>query len=165
MCIRDRQDSTKHPIYKSEVLLGFHVGIVQPVFSVQRGNLNWLDRFDLYSIGFPIGLTLNTGGKLLFDFELVPFIHPYLQSEQAYIVHLLIHPGVLLPMGHGWTLGLRAAFEAGVNQFGFTPLLNKGFKMKSGKVLFFELVLPARFGPQKESGYTQVAGLHFGIGF
>ncbi|MBK9270036.1 MAG: hypothetical protein IPM48_00430 [Saprospiraceae bacterium] len=158
-------DSTTSSLTPAGPLRGFHAGIVQPILSVHKGNLNWHDRFDLYSIGFPFGFTLNTGGRLLFDFELVPFVQPFLLSEQSYQVHLLIHPGVLLPLTKGWTLGLRAAFEAGANQFGFTPLLNKGFKIKSGQVLYIELVLPARFGPQKEACYTQVAGLHVGIGF
>ena len=68
-------------------------------------------------------------------------------------------------MKNGWTLGLRAAFEIGEDQFGFTPLVNKAFKLRSGTAFFVEIVAPGRFGPEKDTGYTQLGGVHIGLGF
>jgi hypothetical protein len=60
---------------------------------------------------------------------------------------------------------LRLALEAGEGQFGFTPLINKAFPLGQHTVFFTELVAPGRFGPGKDTGYTQLGGLHLGIGF
>ncbi len=156
-------DTTKESV--SEVVKGFHLGIVQIVFAVNKGNLTLLDKRDFYTIGFPMGISLNTNGKLIFDLEFVPVIKPFVNSNVPYDVHLLFHPGILCPLGNGWTFGFRLAFETGAGQFGFTPLINKAFKITEHSAFFLELVAPARFGPDKNSGYTQLAGLHLGLGF
>lgn len=144
---------------------GYHVGVVQIIFAHNNGETVYFDRTSVYSIGFPFGITFNTKGKLKIDLELVPFINPYIYSDRPYDIHLLYHPGILYALNHGWTIGLRAAFEVGVGQFGFTPLINKSFKCKNGNAFFVELVAPGRFGPDKDSGYTQLGGVHLGIGF
>jgi hypothetical protein len=144
---------------------GYHVGVVQIIFAHNNGETIYFDRTSVYSVGFPFGITFNTKGKLKIDLELVPFINPYIYSDRPYKIHLLYHPGVLYPIGNDWTLGLRAAFEIGEGQFGFTPLVNKTFKLKNGNTFFVELVAPGRFGPLKDDGYTQLGGIHIGIGF
>ena len=159
------QESEKKMIDPVSVLAGYHVGVVQIMFAVNKGNFTTLDKYDFYFIGFPIGITFNTAGKLKFDLEFVPVIKPYFNSGVPIQVHLLFHPGILYPLGNGWTFGFRLAYENSVNQIGFTPLINKGFKRKNNSVFFFELVAPARFGPEKNSGYTQLGGLHVGLGF
>jgi hypothetical protein len=146
-------------------LAGYHFGVVQIIFAVNDGEVTTLDKSDFYSIGFPFGLTLNTGCKTKIDLEFVPSIKPYLEQEKPYEVHFLFHPGVLFPLNHGWTFGMRLAFEVGDGQYGFTPLINKSFKMSDHSSFFIELVAPARFGPEKDSGYTQLGGIHLGIGF
>jgi hypothetical protein len=150
---------------ESSKVLGYHFGVVQIIFGVNKGDLTFLDKLDFYSLGFPVGVTFKTACKLKFDLEFVPVIKPYVNSDLPYSVHLLFHPGFLYPLEGGWTLGLRFAFETGEGQLGFTPLLNKGFKLHNGSTFFIELVAPGRFGPYKNSGYTQLAGLHVGIGF
>lgn len=152
---------------KNEVskVAGYHVGVVQIVFSHNNGETVFFDRTSVYSVGFPFGITLNTPGKVKVDLELVPFINPYIYSDKPYKIHLLYHPGILYPLKNGWTIGLRAAFEIGEGQFGFTPLINKAFKNSKGYAFFIELVAPGRFGPEKNSGYTQLGGLHIGFGF
>lgn len=162
---QEKQKKSSESGVNQSMLMGYHFGFVNVFCSVKNGDLRWHDRYDLYSIGFPMGLTLRTPGSLLVDLEAVPFIQPYLASDEPYQVHLLWHPGVLLPLPKGWTVGLRAAFETGVGQFGFTPLLNKAFKISAQSAFFLELVLPARFGPAKDNGYIQLAGLHVGVGF
>jgi hypothetical protein len=159
------QDSDKKMEESSSLLAGYHAGIVQIMFAVNKDNFTTLDKYDFYFIGFPFGITFNTHGKLKFDLEFVPIIKPYFNSGVPIQVHLLFHPGILYPLGKGWTFGFRLAYENSVNQIGFTPLINKGFKRKNNSVFFLELVAPARFGPEKNSGYTQLGGLHIGIGF
>jgi len=149
---------------KETVFKGLHVGVVQPLLAINQGTTSSIADVDFFSIGFPIGITFKTPGKLLFDVEFVPFINPG-NDTSPNTTHLLFHPGILLPLSKGVTLGFRAAFELGQGQYGFTPLLNKAFKLKNGAVFFTELVLPGRFGPDQNSGYTQVVALHIGIGF
>ena len=146
-------------------LAGYHAGVVQIIFSHNNGETVFFDRTSVYSVGFPFGITLNTSGKLKIDLELVPFINPYIYSDRPYKIHLLYHPGILYPLKDGWTLGLMAAFEIGEGQFGSTPLINKAFKINKGTAFFIEFVAPGRFGPEKNSGYTQLGGVHFGLGF
>ena len=159
------QDTIKSEIVNYNKIAGYHVGVVQILFSHNQGETTFFDRTSAYSVGFPFGITFNTSGKIKFDLELVPFINPYLYSNLPYKIHLLYHPGILLPMKNGWTLGLRAAFEIGEGQFGFTPLVNKAFKLRSGTAFFVEIVAPGRFGPEKDTGYTQLGGVHIGLGF
>lgn len=145
---------------------GYHIGVVQPILAIHNNQTTYLSDYEFYSIGFPFGITLNTSGALLIDLEIVPFIKPYLNDDsKPYEIHLLYHPGILLPLGHGFTAGLRVAFESGTNQFGFTPLINKGFKLSQATKFFIEIVFPGRFGPGKDSGYTQLIGAHIGLAF
>jgi len=146
------------------VFQGLHIGVVQPLLSINQGTTSTIADDDFFSIGFPIGITFKTHCKLLFDVEFVPFINPG-NDTSPNTTHLLFHPGLLWPLGKGFTLGFRAAFELGQGQYGFTPLLNKAFEFKNGAAFFTELVLPGRFGPDQNSGYTQVVALHLGIGF
>jgi hypothetical protein len=153
------------PAPPAKGLAGYHVGVVQPIVAFHNGEIHTIDETEFYSIGFPLGITFHTPGKTMIDFEFVPLIKPYANSSKPYDVHLLVHPGVLFPLSNGWTFGFRLAFETGTGQFGFTPLLNKAFPCGNDNVFFIELVAPGRFGPEKNSGYTQVLGLHFGFGF
>ncbi|MBP8725114.1 MAG: hypothetical protein KBF37_08475 [Saprospiraceae bacterium] len=147
------------------LVAGYHFGVVQPILAINKGDVNYFYETDFYAIGFPMGITLNTPGKVKFDLEFVPLFKPYADTDKPYEVHLLFHPGFLFPLGGGFTFGMRLAFETGVGQFGLTPLLNKGFSIGDGTVFFLELVAPGRFGPEKNSGYTQIFGLHAGLGF
>ena len=122
-----------------------------------------ISRIKSYGIG-PVSYTHLDVYKRQ-DLEFVPVVKPYFNSGVPIQVHLLFHPGILYPLGNGWTFGFRLAYENSVNQIGFTPLINKGFKRKNNSVFFLELVAPARFGPEKNSGYTQLGGLHVGLGF
>ncbi len=159
------QDTLSMNNQAKSIVAGYHIGVVQILFAHNKGETTFFDRTSIYSVGFPFGITLNTNGKAKIDLELVPFINPYIYSNLPYKIHLLYHPGILYPLNGGWTIGLRAAFEIGEGQFGFTPLINKAFKNKNGTAFFIELVAPGRFGPDKDSGYTQLGGVHIGLGF
>lgn len=144
---------------------GYHIGIVQPIISINNGEVTQLLSYDNYSIGFPIGISLATPSKLIIDLEVVPFIAPLIEKRQNYEVHLLYHPGVLFPLKSGFTMGLRAAFEAGTGQFGYTFLINKSFNLSTNTKYFIEVVAPGRWGPNEKSGYTQVLAFHTGVAF
>jgi hypothetical protein len=146
-------------------LAGYHIGAVQPILAIQQGETQYINEQNFYEIGFPIGVTFHTGGETKFDLEFVPFIKPYANSDKAYETHLLIHPGFLFPITNNFTFGLRAAFDMGTNQFGFTPLINQVIARGKDHVFFFEIVAPGRFGPEKNSGYTQAFAVHLGFGF
>lgn len=159
------QQDSMMKMEKKPVVRGFHVGYVQPIWATTNGEGQWLDTYDRYSMGFPFGISFNTSGLVIIDLEFVPFIKPYFGDDTPAEIHLLYHPGILIPVGYGMTFGVRAAFELGVGQIGFTPLLNKSFDICKGTKGFLELVLPGRFGPEKDSGYTQIVGLHVGVAF
>ena len=134
--------------------LGGHFGFVHGFVTFSNNGTTTIA--DLYSIGFPTGITIKTTPKTAFDVEFVPSIN------QNNNVNFLFHPGVLVDLGQHWTFGTRAAFEIGNNEYGFTPLINKAFPINDGKcALFGELVLPVRFGDV--TSFT--IGLHLGIGF
>ncbi len=146
--------------------VGGHVGFVLPLVTHAGGQTTNIG--DNFSIGFPMGITLKGRGKMAFDFEFVPSI-----QDTPRQVGLLVHPGVLFGVGHGFTVGTRAAFDVNSAQFGFTPLVNKSWPIKSEnsffKAYFAEAVLPVRFN--RPSGLNAVAtnpvtfGVHFGLGF
>jgi hypothetical protein len=139
-------------IPESSIVLRYHVGIVQIALGVKRGNITFLDKLDFYSLGFPVGITLKTPGKIKFDLEFVPVLKPFINSGNPYSVLLLIYPSNLYALWEVWTFGFRLAFKTGEGQIGFTPLLNKGFKCSNSTSFFIELVAPARFGTYKASG-------------
>jgi len=142
---------------------GLHFGVVHPILATNKDDTKTIADENFYTVGFPIGVTFKTASKLMFDLEFVPFINPG-NDTTALQTHLLFHPGILLPLNKGFTLGARAAFELGQGQVGFSPLINKAFKYNDTSAFFIELVLPGRFGPMNDSGYTQIVALHLGIG-
>ena len=76
------QDSDKKMEESSSLLAGYHAGIVQIMFAVNKDNFTTLDKYDFYFIGFPFGITFNTPGKLKFDLEFVPIIKPYFNCNK-----------------------------------------------------------------------------------
>lgn len=146
-------------------IVGYHLGYVQPLLSIAQGRSEWMTHQDNFTIGFPIGVGFRTGGKAIFDLEMVPLINPFYDANSPMKVHLLLHPGFLFPLGDHWTFGLRAAFEISEGQVGFTPLLNRSFALTKSMRVFAELVLPGRFASGQTLRYTQVLGLHVGVAF
>jgi hypothetical protein len=60
---------------------GYHIGVVQPIVSFNKGEATNIFAYDKYAIGFPTGITLTTSSKLLIDLELVPFVAPLLEKR------------------------------------------------------------------------------------
>ncbi len=147
------------------IVAGYHIGVLQPLFRFQNNELTYLSKRSFYTIGMPAGITLRTSGRLLIDLEFVPIIKPYGGSDQPIEVHMLYHPGFLMPLGDGFTIGLRLAFETGVNQIGGSLIFNKAWKINDQSNFFAELVMPGRYGPEKDSAYSQVVAVHLGLCF
>lgn len=148
-----------------QIITGYHLGVVQPLMMIHQHETTYLTQNSFYTIGFPIGLTFRTGGRVLFDLELVPFVTPFIMTEDPIRVHILYHPGLLIPLGEGFTAGIRLAYESGIDQLGATLLLNKAWNLNGSAAFFTEFVMPGRYGPDKKSGYTQIVALHVGIAF
>ena len=147
------------------IIAGYHVGYVQLIFATDGTETHFLDESKFFTMGFPIGVTFQTGKRIKFDLEFVPFVNPNLGSGRPYSSHLLFHPGVLLPLSKSWTIGARLAFELGNNQMGLTPLINKSFSLGKQGAFFVELVAPMRVGPSKHDSYVQLGGIHLGFAY
>ncbi|GAB3334272.1 hypothetical protein GCM10027299_42360 [Larkinella ripae] len=75
---------------------------------------------------------------------------------------MLFHPGVLVNLGHDFTLASRLAFETS-GRYGFTPVLNKIVRKGPTNSYFVAVPLPVRFGNDHAVSFT--VGLQFGIVF
>jgi hypothetical protein len=146
--------------------VGGHIGFVLPLVTHAQGQTTTLG--DNFSIGFPMGITLKGKGKgpMVFDMEFVPSI-----QDSPRKVSLTLHPGLVWALGHGFGAGMRLAFDVNSSQFGFTPLLNKSWPIKSEagffKAYFVEADLPVRFNrpPGAPSANPVTFAMHFGLGF
>jgi hypothetical protein len=113
-----------------------------------------------------MGITVHGQGRTSFDMEFVPAVQG---TPRA--VSLTVHPGLVWELGKGWSAGIRAAFDVNSPSYGFTPLVNKGWPIRSGegffKVYFVEADLPVRFDrPTGGPATTPVTiAMHFGVGF
>lgn len=142
--------------------VGFHAGAIHPLITFSEGESSTIS--DDYSVGFPLGINFPLNDNMKFDAEFVPFYNNGFDN-------LIIHPGVLMGLGSGFTFGTRLAYETGPDVYGFTPLLNKGWEISESAKFFVELVLPVRFGsndlPSGESDkFSAVTiGIHTGIAF
>jgi hypothetical protein len=142
--------------------LGGHVGFVLPLVTHAGGQTTTLG--DNYSMGFPMGITVKGSGRLAFDMEFVPSV-----QNSPRQVSLTVHPGLVAGVGHGFSVGMRAAFDINSSQLGFTPLVNKSWPIENGffKAYFVEAVVPVRFNRPAGGPNTNPVtfGLHFGLGF
>jgi hypothetical protein len=149
---------------EAQTTVGGHMGFVLPLFTRVDGQTTNLG--DSFAIGFPVGVTVKGSGRMAFDMELVPFI-----QDQPRAVTLTVHPGLVWGVGHGLAVGMRAAFVVNSSVFGFTPLVNKSWPIKTEggffKAYFVEADLPVRFDrPTGGPSTTPVTfAMHFGVGF
>jgi hypothetical protein len=158
--------AVKAPLAQAQAGVGGHIGFVLPLITDAGGHVtnNLADQF---SIGFPVGITLKGSGRTAFDLELVPAIHTARPRENS----LTVHPGLVWNLGHGYGAGVRAAFDVNTASWGYTPLVNHSWPIKSEnglfKAYFVEAVLPVRFnrpvvGPKTD---PVTFGMHFGLAF
>lgn len=136
-----------------------YVGIVHPIVTYTSGDFtpNFRDR---YIVGMPTGINIRREGRLGFSLEMVPYIS--VQQGKSSMSNFLFHPGVLFPLGRGFTFIGRAAFETS-GRFGFTPVLSKVIIKEHAGDLFLAVPIPVRFGNEHAASVT--AAFQFGIIF
>jgi hypothetical protein len=146
--------------------LGGHIGFVLPLVTDSSGNVTNLG--DAPAVGFPVGITVKGSGPMAFDFEFVPQYNATGTRQTT----LTLHPGLIYGLGHGWAVGLRAAFVVDQPTVGFTPLVNKSFPIKHRnggllKAYFVEADLPVRFSRPVGAPATNAVtfAMHFGVAF
>jgi hypothetical protein len=146
--------------------LGGHIGFVLPLVTQSGGQTTSLG--DAPAVGFPTGITVKGTGPLAFDFEFVPQYNATGTRQTT----LTLHPGLIYGLGHGWAVGLRAAFVVDQPTVGFTPLVNKSFPIKHRnggllKAYFVEADLPVRFSRPVGAPATNAVtfATHFGVSF
>jgi len=144
--------------------LGGHVGVVFPFVTHAGGNTTNI--FLNFTMGVPVGVTVKGTGRLAVDFEFVPTV-----QDSPRLVTVRVDPGVLVKLGHGFTYGTRVAFDVPSSQFGFVPLINKSWPIKSDngflKAYFVEADFPILFNrpPGQEATNPFTFAMHFGVGF
>jgi hypothetical protein len=148
----------------AQVSVGGHVGFVIPWVTVTGSQTTTIA--DRFQIGFPIAVTFKGQGHLAVDLEMVPSI-----AGNPQTVSLTVDPGVLWGLSHGFTLGMRMAFDVNSSQFGFIPLVNKGWDFKEPKGIFkryfVEVDLPFKFNrpPGAAGSNSFTFATHFGLAF
>ncbi|WP_225309540.1 hypothetical protein [Larkinella humicola] len=136
-----------------------YVGILHPL--VTFSGEETVTNFDTYYIvGLPTGINIWKSPKIGFSVEIVPLIRA--ENGTSKVANLLFHPGVLVSLGHGFTLAGRAAFET-AGRYGFTPVLNKIVKKNKNSGYFVAVPVPVRFGNNHPTSVT--IGFQFGISF
>ena len=134
---------------------GGHVGIVIPI--VTRGNGATTTIADNFIIGFPFALVVRTNSPAALDFEFVPVINT--PSNQDF--RFLVHPGVTYTFKKKNTVGLRAAYEFGTGNYGFTPLVARSFKLTKKTNYFIEADFPVRW--ERRPNRTRFASVQFAV--
>jgi hypothetical protein len=142
--------------------VGGHIGAVFPLVTHAGGTNTTIA--DSFAVGFPMGFTIHGQGRMAFDMEFVPLI-----QNSPRQVNLTFHPGLIFAVGHRFSVGMRAAFDANSTQFGFTPLVNKSWPIEGSffKAYFVEADLPVRFNRPAGLPPTNPVtfAMHFGVGF
>jgi len=136
-----------------------YFGILHPIVTISSDQTN-LNFRDYYAIGFPTGINIWKSSKIGFSFEIVPNI----KTEDGHdkVTNILFHPGILVPLGDGFTFAGRVAFESS-GRYGITPVVNKTIIKNDNCSYFIAVPFPVRFGNDHPSTFT--VGFQFGIAF
>lgn len=155
-CVPQQLYAQNPPVYPR---MAGYLGVLHPLvtFTKNGGEANF-DRY--YVVGFPIGLNLWKTEKIGFSVEIVPVIRA--ENGTSRVANVLFHPGVLLNLGHDFTLAGRLAFETS-GRYGLTPVLNKIVKRTKTNGYFVAVPIPFRFGNNQPTSVT--IGLQAGIVF
>jgi len=153
--------STYFSVYAQETYpkIAGYVGIVHPIaaFSSAGTDFNF-DRH--YVVGMPIGINLWKSKKVGFSFEVVPYVRA--ENGTSKMSNLLIHPGVLVSLGNGFTFAGRLAFETS-GRYGVTPVLNKVIIKNKNSSFFAAVPVPFRFGNDRP--FSTTVAFQFGLAF
>jgi len=136
-----------------------YVGVLHPIVTFGDGGAH--TNFDgAYVVGLPTGINIWKNAKLGFSCEFVPIVR--VADGSSRMNNFLFHPGLLVALGHGFTLANRLAFETS-GRYGVTPVLNKIVRKGKDCSYFIAMPIPARFGNDHPS--TVGIGFQFGIIF
>jgi len=149
-----------------QTTVGGHVGIGIPwVTWDSPPNGQTTDISKSYSINVPFGVTVKGQGPVFVDFEFVPGVN----QGPPHNTSLTVDPGVLFKLGHGFTFGMRAAFDVNTSRVGFIPLLNKSWPLPNQKAFFktffVELDVPVKFDRPTGGMATNPVTLATQVGF
>jgi len=135
-----------------------YVGIVHPIVTFsEHTTINFKDN---YVVGFPVGINLWKSSKIGFSLEIVP--HILAEKGTSRMSNLLIHPGILVSLGKGYTFAGRAAFET-TGRYGVTPVFNKVIKKNTNSNYYIAVPMPLRMGNNRPLSFT--LGFQFGLSF
>jgi len=152
------------PAASAQTTVGGHIGILVPWVTRAGGNTTTV--FDTFSLGLPFGVSIKGQGRMFVDFEFIPHI-----NQNPHLATLTVDPGVLWRLDHGFTVGLRAAFNVNSSSIGFVPIVNKSWKLhdQSGffKTFFGEIDVPVTFDRPTGGPATNPVtfATQFGFGF
>jgi hypothetical protein len=136
-----------------------YVGIVHPIATFTSAGTDF--NFDgHYVVGMPLGINLWKSKSIGFSFEVVPYIRA--ENGTSKMSNLLIHPGVLVSLGNGYTFAGRLAFETS-GRYGFTPVLNKVIIKNKSSSFFAAVPVPFRFGNDRP--FSATVAFQFGLAF
>jgi hypothetical protein len=153
----------------AQTTVGGHIGIGIPWVTWAGGpNGETTNVFKSYTINVPFGVTIQGQGPVFVDFEFVPGVNQGPPHNTA----LTVDPGILYKLGHGFTFGMRAAFDVNTSRVGFIPLLNKSWPLHSQpsqksffKTFFVELDVPVKFNRPPGERATNPVSLATQVGF
>jgi len=127
-----------------------YFGIVHPIvtISAEKPVYNFKD---YYIVGFPTGINVWKTKNIGYSLEIIP----YIKSDKTIskMSNLLIHPGMLVSLGNGFTFIGRAAFETS-GRYGLTPILNKTVVKTKNCSYYVSMPLPIRFGNNQTASAT-----------
>ncbi|WP_207429752.1 hypothetical protein [Pedobacter sp. SYSU D00535] len=122
-----------------------HMGLVHPIVTFDGDGSH--TNFDgVYVVGVPTAINIWKSPKLAFSFEAVPYIRT--ENNVSKMSNFLFHPGVVTPLGKGFSFIGRAAFETS-GRFGLTPIVSKVVKKNAHSNYFVSVPFPVRFGNDK----------------
>jgi hypothetical protein len=150
-----------------EKTVGGHVGFGFPLVTKDGGNVSSLA--DNFAMSLPVAITVNGPGRMYFDLELVPIVVDHPREIQ-----LVVNPGFLWRVGHGFAVGSRVGFLVNSDQtknaqFGITPLIVKSWPIKHSffTAYFVEADFIFRFNRPVNGPSTNpfTYNMVFGVGF
>ena len=127
-----------------------------------------------YVVGFPVGVNIYKYPKLGFSFEFIPYITSTNSSKagtsQSKVSELQFHPGLLLPLKHGFALTERLSLSTS-GRYGVTQVFTKVLKKDNYCSYYASVPIGLRFGnentptPATNSTNALFFGLCFGVAF
>lgn len=155
------------PAYSQDKTVGGHVGFGFPLVTKDGDNVSSLA--DNFYMGLPIAITVNGPGRMYFDLEFVPIV-----VDKPREIQLVVNPGFLWRVGHGFAIGTRVAFlinqdQTKTAQFGITPLVVKSWPIEHSffKSYFVEGDFIFRFNRPQNAPTTNpfIFNVVLGVGF